>query len=110
MTLSLLIPLAAEASESLNRLSRWMDLTPEDWTYRVLAQLNQQHRCVSDQPDGMVRSQTAMTRIEAAALLQACLNKVSVTTDALRSLIREFEAELTSSRAAQTPWRPVSGN
>ena len=71
LTLSLLAPLAAEASEPLNRLNRWMDLTAEDWAYRELAQLNQQHSCVSGQADGMARSQAAMTRIEAAALLQA---------------------------------------
>lgn len=94
LTLSLLAPLAAEASEPLNRLNRWMNLTPEDWTYQALAQLNQLHSCRSDQPDGMDRSQAAMTRIEAADLLQACLNKVSVTTDAIRRLLREFEAEL----------------
>jgi hypothetical protein len=39
LTLSLLAPLAAEASEPLNRLNRWMDLTAEDWANRELAQL-----------------------------------------------------------------------
>ena len=94
LTLSLLVPLAAEANEPRNQLNRWMDLTSEDWSYRALAQLNQQHSCVSGQTDEKVQSQAAITRTEAAVLLQACLNKVSVTTDAIRRLIQDFEAEL----------------
>ena len=35
-----------------------------------------------------------MTRFEAAALLNACLDRVTEVTDELRRLLKEFETEL----------------
>ena len=35
-----------------------------------------------------------MTRYEAAALLNACLDRVTEVTDELRRLLKEFETEL----------------
>ena len=35
-----------------------------------------------------------MTRYEAAALLNACLDRITEITDELRRLIKEFESEL----------------
>jgi hypothetical protein len=39
-----------------------------------------------------------MTRYEAAALLNACLDRVTEVTDQLRRLISEFETELATLR------------
>ena len=39
-----------------------------------------------------------MTRYEAAALLNACLDRVTEVTDELRRLIKEFETELATLR------------
>ena len=45
-------------------------------------------------PNGTYRGNRAMTRYEAAALLNACLDRISEVTDELRRLIKEFEREL----------------
>ena len=45
-------------------------------------------------PNGTFRGNRAMTRYEAAALLNACLDRITEVTDELRRLIKEFETEL----------------
>ena len=45
-------------------------------------------------PNGTFRGNRAMTRYEAAALLNACLDRVTEVTDELRRLMAEFETEL----------------
>ncbi|MFO8239347.1 MAG: iron uptake porin, partial [Prochlorococcaceae cyanobacterium] len=50
--------------------------------------------CVAGYPDGTFKGQRAMTRFEAAALLNACLDRVTEVTDELKRLMAEFEREL----------------
>ena len=50
--------------------------------------------CVAGYPNGTFRGNRAMTRYEAAALLNACLDRVTEVTDELRRLMSEFESEL----------------
>ena len=50
--------------------------------------------CVAGYPNGTFRGNRAMTRYEAAALLNACLDRVTEVTDELRRLLKEFETEL----------------
>ena len=45
-------------------------------------------------PDGTYRGKQAMTRYEAAALLNACLDRITEVTDELRRLMDEFAKEL----------------
>ena len=45
-------------------------------------------------PDGTFRGKQALSRWEAAALLNACLDRITEVTDELRRLLKEFEAEL----------------
>ena len=45
-------------------------------------------------PNGTYRGNRAMTRFEAAALLNACLDRVTEVTDELKRLMKEFEKEL----------------
>ncbi|QNI90354.1 outer membrane porin [Synechococcus sp. ROS8604] len=45
-------------------------------------------------PNGAYRGNRAMTRFEAAALLNACLDRVTEVTDELKRLMKEFEKEL----------------
>jgi hypothetical protein len=49
---------------------------------------------VAGYPDGTYRGGKAMTRYEAAALLNACLDRISEVTDELKRLMKEFEKEL----------------
>ena len=68
------------------------DVYPTDWAYQALAGLVETYGCVAGYPNGTFRGNRAMTRYEAAALLNACLDRVTEVTDELRRL--EFETEL----------------
>ena len=46
-----------------------------------------------------------MTRYEAAAMLNACLDRVTEVTDELKSLMKEFESELAIIKAVLTVWK-----
>ena len=70
------------------------DVYPTDWAYQALANLVETYGCVAGYPNGTFRGNRAMTRYEAAALLNACLDRITEVTDELRRLLKEFETEL----------------
>ena len=70
------------------------DVYPTDWAYQALANLVETYGCVAGYLNGSFRGNRVMTRYEAAALLNACLDRVSEVTDELKRLIKEFEIEL----------------
>ena len=74
------------------------DVYPTDWAYQALSNLVEQYGCVAGYPNGTFRGNRAMTRYEAAALLNACLDRITEVTDELRRLIKEFE------RARHSAW------
>jgi hypothetical protein len=89
----------AEYSSSSNKdqvtsVTQFSDVYPTDWAYQALSNLVEQYGCVAGYPNGTFRGNRAMTRYEAAALLNACLDRVTEVTDQLKSLISEFEKEL----------------
>jgi len=49
---------------------------------------------VAGYPNGTFKGGQAMTRYEAAALLNACLDRITETTDELKRLMKEFQKEL----------------
>ena len=82
---------AAPQFTSINQLG---DLQPSDWAYQALAALVERYGCVAGYADGSFSGSRAVSRFEAAALLNGCLERVSETTDALKQLLKEFAAEL----------------
>ncbi|MEB3327014.1 MAG: iron uptake porin, partial [Synechococcus sp.] len=70
------------------------DVKPTDWAYQALSNLIERYGCVAGYPDGTYKGGKAMTRFEAAALLNACLDRVTEVTDELKKLMAEFEKEL----------------
>merc|ERR1712216_860811 len=106
--LGLLAPVAANATElningvsdyaatgeQVTSITQFSDVYPTDWAYQALSNLVEQYGCVAGYPNGTFRGNRAMTRYEAAALLNACLDRVTEVTDELRRLITEFETEL----------------
>ncbi|MCP9889205.1 carbohydrate porin [Cyanobium sp. ATX 6A2] len=105
--LGLLAPMAATAAEinldgvnqyasdeQVTSISQFPDVRPTDWAYQALANLIERYGCVAGYPDGTFKGQRAMTRFEAAALLNACLDRVTEVTDELKRLMAEFEREL----------------
>jgi len=110
VAVGLVSPLAASAGElnlsDVNRyarsssaaqvtsISQFSDVRPTDWAYQALSNLIERYGCVAGYPNGTYKGGQAMTRYEAAALLNACLDRISEVTDELKKLMAEFEKEL----------------
>ena len=106
--LGLLAPMAANATElnfngvsdyaatgeQVTSITQFSDVYPTDWAYQALSNLIGRYGCVAGYPNGTFRGNRAMTRFEAAALLNACLDRVTEVTDELKMLMREFSKEL----------------
>ncbi len=82
------------SEEQVTSISQFPDVFPTDWAYQALSNLIERYGCVAGYPDGTFKGQRAMTRFEAAALLNACLDRVTEVTDELKRLMAEFEREL----------------
>jgi hypothetical protein len=80
--------------EQVTSINQFSDVRPTDWAYQALSNLIERYGCVAGYPDGTYRGGKAMTRYEAAALLNACLDRISEVTDELKRLMKEFEKEL----------------
>jgi hypothetical protein len=108
--LGLLAPMAAQAAdlnltgvaqydsggtgEQVTSINQFSDVRPTDWAFQALSNLIERYGCVAGYPDGTYRGAKPMTRYEAAALLNACLDRVTEVTDELKRLMKEFEKEL----------------
>ena len=84
----------AIAAEQVTSITQFSDVYPTDWAYQALSNLIERYGCVAGYPNGTYRGNRAMTRFEAAALLNACLDRVTEVTDELKRLMKEFEKEL----------------
>jgi hypothetical protein len=82
------------SNEQVTSISQFSDVKPTDWAYQALSNLIERYGCVAGYPNGTYKGGQAMTRFEAAALLNACLDRVSEVTDELKKLMKEFEKEL----------------
>ena len=100
--LGLMAPIAATAADlnindvsgysdsigEVESISQFSDVYPTDWAYQALTELTERYGCNTATPSG------AMTRYEAAALLNQCLGDVAQITTEERRLINEFAPEL----------------
>lgn len=102
--------LQSSSEASLNQVtsvSQLSDVQPSDWAFQALQSLVERYGCIAGYPDGTYRGQSALTRFEFAAGLNACLDRISEliaasTTDlatqedlaTLQRLQEEFAAEL----------------
>lgn len=89
----------AASSEQVTSITQFSDVRPTDWAYQALSNLIERYGCVAGYPNGTFKGGQAMTRFEAAALLNACLDRVTEITDELRRLMKEFEKELAITKA-----------
>jgi hypothetical protein len=105
--LGLMAPVAASAAdlniagvsqygseEQVTSITQFSDVKPTDWAYQALSNLIERYGCVAGYPNGTYKGGQAMTRYEAAALLNACLDRITEVTDELKRLMNEFEKEL----------------
>ncbi len=82
-------------SEQVTSINQLSDVQPTDWAYQALSNLVERYGCVAGYANGTYGGGRAMTRYEAAALLNACLDRVTENTDELKRLADEFRNELT---------------
>lgn len=100
--------LMAETKEDsvgqVTSVSQLSDVQPDDWAFQAIQSLVERYGCVAGYPDGTFRPSRAMSRREAAALVNACLDNLSnrfatkEDLDALKALQDEFAAELATLR------------
>ena len=83
------------STEQVTSVSQLSDVQPSDWAYQALSNLVERYGCVAGYANGTFGGGRAMTRYEAAALLNACLDRVTEVTDELTRLANEFRGELT---------------
>ncbi len=81
-------------SDQVTSISQFSDVRPTDWAYQALTSLVERYGCVAGYPNGTYGGGQSMTRFEAAALLNACLDRVTEVTDELKKLMVEFDSEL----------------
>jgi hypothetical protein len=108
--LGLLAPLAANAAEvNINDVAsyatpgaevttvQFSDVVPGDWAYTALLNLSESYGCVDNAYTQTLKSGQALTRYEAAALVNACLEggvaSADINSDAVR-LSNEFGTEM----------------
>jgi hypothetical protein len=84
------------SSEQVTSVTQLSDVKPTDWAYQALSNLVERYGCVAGYENGTYLGGRAMTRFEAAALLNACLDRVTEVTDELQRLANEFREELTA--------------
>lgn len=100
--------LMAETKEDsvgqVTSVSQLSDVQPDDWAFQAIQSLVERYGCVAGYPNGTFRPSRAMSRREAAALVNACLDNLSnrfatkEDLDALKALQDEFAAELATLR------------
>lgn len=81
-------------NEQVTSAAQFSDLQPTDWAYQALTNLIERYGCVAGYPGGWFAGGHRLSRFEAAALLNGCLERVSERNDALRRLLQELEHEL----------------
>ncbi len=86
------------SSEQITSISQFSDVQPTDWAYQALSSLVERYGCVNGTASGSFEGNRAMTRYEAAALLNACLDNVTEVSDSGRRLVKEFAPELATIR------------
>jgi len=85
------------------------ELRPGDWTWQALASLVESGACGGGAAAATLEGRSAISRFEAAALLQGCLVKATVDSDSLRRLQSALASELALLRGRVEGLEPRAG-
>jgi len=84
----------SQSLPQVSSINQFSDVHPTDWVYQALSNLIERYGCAAGNPKGSFTGGQALSRYEAAALLNACLDRISEVPDDLKKLMAEFEKEL----------------
>ncbi|MFM9089151.1 MAG: iron uptake porin [Cyanobium sp.] len=93
---------AAPSATRQLTVASFTDVRPSDWAYQALSNLIENYGCVAGYSSGAFLGGRSITRYEAAALLNSCLDRIGEQTDELKRLLDEFSSELATIRARIT--------
>ncbi|MEI6828537.1 MAG: iron uptake porin [Synechococcaceae cyanobacterium ELA445] len=85
---------AMDAQNQVTSITQFSDVQPTEWAYQALSNLVDKYGCVAGYPDGTFRGKKPLSRWEAAALLNSCLDRITEVTDELQRLLKDFGKEL----------------
>lgn len=93
---------AQRDSAPVTSVTQLSDVQPTDWAFQALQSLVEHSGCIAGYPDASFKGDRAMTRLEFATALKACLDKVNPRINAvnkedlatLQKLQEEFATEL----------------
>jgi hypothetical protein len=69
--------LVAPAMAQVTSVSQLKDVQPTDWSYQAISNLVSRYGCVAGYPDGTFKPGEAASRAELAALVNACIDRIS---------------------------------
>jgi hypothetical protein len=69
--------LAAPAMAQVTSVSQLSDVQPTEWSYQAISNLISRYGCVAGYPNGTFKPGQAASRAELAALVNACIDRIS---------------------------------
>jgi hypothetical protein len=96
--------LVAPAMAKVTYASQLKDVQPTEWSYQAISNLISRYGCVAGFPDGTFKAGQAATRAELAALVNACIDRISEYQSAedarLAASLKEQAAKWNGTQAA----------
>ena len=96
--------LVAPAMAQVTSASQLKDVQPTEWSYQAISNLISRYGCVAGFPDGTFKSGQTATRAELAALVNACIDRISEYQSAedarLAASLKEQAAKWNGTQAA----------
>lgn len=83
-----------QAADQITTAAQLTDLRPDNWAYQALANLISRYGCVAGYPNGTFQGKRPISRYEAAALLNSCLERIGEVSDELKRLMKELQPEM----------------
>jgi hypothetical protein len=98
------VSIAVPASAQITTVSQLSDVQPTSWSYQALSNLISQYGCVAGYPGGTFKPGQPATRAELAALVDACLSRITEYQNAedarLAAALKEQAAQWKGTQAA----------
>ena len=99
-----LATVSAPAMAQVTSVSQLKDVQPTEWSYQAVSNLIARYGCVAGYPDGTFKSGQAASRADLAALVSACIDRISefqsAQDAALAAALREQAAKWNGTQAA----------